>query len=120
MGHEACPRCYGPLEVRDTTPCMLCGGAPEELLHYRDHTYHEVEVYPGLRLVLCNFCQVDLGSYDPGGFDRPSGARIGLEWSRLVRSVDKIVIAKDKYCPTCKARLALLRAMAERQESDET
>jgi hypothetical protein len=90
---------------------MKCGGLPDDLQHFRDgeHTYHEVEVFPGHRLVLCSFCLVDLGSHDPTFCGLPPDARIGFEHMKCVRDVYEPSISKDKFCPACGYRLRFLR-----------
>ena len=105
-----CPLCYAPLEVRDVAPCMECGADPEEVQHFRDgtHTYHELEVLPGHRLVLCDFCMVDFGSYDPHFFGLPRGARLRFEHMKLIRDVQEVSMGKDKFCTSCGYRLKFL------------
>ena len=34
MGMPQCPVCYSPLEVRDVTPCYICGGWPESVARF--------------------------------------------------------------------------------------
>jgi hypothetical protein len=102
-----CPECYTPLEIRDITPCHDCGWDPQEFSHYRKHTYSEVRVLDTDGLVLCDFCEVDFGSYDPTYFGLPRKHRIGFP--QHLRSVTTIGIDKDKYCPKCHKRLAFLK-----------
>jgi hypothetical protein len=49
---------------------MECGFFPEEIEHVKagKHTYAEWRIFSELSLVLCNFCYVDFGSYDPTFF----------------------------------------------------
>jgi hypothetical protein len=107
-----------PLEVRDVAPCEDCGADPSEIEHFRDglHTFSEYEVLPGLTLVLCNFCDVDFGSYDPGFFGLPPESRVGYGSLRHIRSLEAPALAKDKYCPSCKKRLAFLRFVQRARE----
>lgn len=106
-----CPLCYSLLEVKDVAPCMYCGWLPEEIEHALagKHTYAEMRIFGDLTLVLCDFCQVDFGSFHPDFFGLPPNARIGYEKMQFVRSVDNIVIGKDKFCPECGCRLAFLK-----------
>ncbi len=89
MNETRCPLCGEPLEVRDVAPCEECGGDPAELEHFREgqHQYTCYEVFPGLRLVLCNLCDVDFGSFDPTFFGLPPGSRIGYQNMRLVKPI---------------------------------
>lgn len=82
-----------------------------EIEHFRrgQHTYQRLEIFAGLELVLCNFCMVDFGSYDPTYFGLPSRSRIGFERMRFVQDVPSPGIGKDKYCTHCKRRLAFLK-----------
>lgn len=110
MNDEFCPLCYSTLEVVDVAPCMECGAIPQEIEHALSgkHTYAEMRVFGDLTLVLCNFCQVDFGSYNPTFFGLPEDSRIGYEKMQFLRSVEDVFIGKDKYCPHCKHRRAFL------------
>ena len=81
MNAEQCPLCFSPLESREVTPCMDCGHDPTELQHFAEHchSYAEYRILDSLSLVLCSFCQVDFGSYDPTYFGLPATTRIGFE-----------------------------------------
>ena len=111
MQEAYCPLCYGELEVRDVAPCDGCGALPLELEHFTSgmHSYAEYEVFPSLELTLCNFCDVDFGSWDPSFFGLPRNARIGLRYMRLVQPVREPTLGKDKFCPACNLRLSFLR-----------
>lgn len=110
-----CPLCYTPLEVRDVAPCWTCGHRPEEIDHALSgrHTFAEMRVLGDLSMVLCDFCQVDFGSFDPQFFGLPKESKIGFERMQFVRSVEDIQIGKDKYCPQCGYRLAFLNFVDE-------
>ena len=111
MQETACPLCHGPLEAREVAPCDECGGSSEAIEHFRagEHTYAEYEVFPGLPLVLCNFCQVDFSSYRPEYFGLPPRAKIGLRSMRFIRDVHPTQTDHDKYCGQCNRRLRFLR-----------
>lgn len=110
MNPDYCPLCNTLLEVRDVSPCMDCGHRPEEIEHTLAgrHTFTERRIFGNLTLVLCDFCEVDFGSYDPAFFGLPRTAGIGFDKMDLVRTIDTISIGKDKYCPQCDYRLAFL------------
>jgi hypothetical protein len=112
-----CPIGYEPLEVRDVAPCMECGARPNEIEHCLRgvHTYAELRIFGGLSLVLCNSCMVDFGSQDPRDFGLPSRARIGFDEMQVARSIDAR-ITKDKFCPKCERRLALLEFLASARD----
>ena len=111
MQERYCPLCHGELEVRDVAPCDECGGRPEEVEHFASgkHSYAEYEVFPPLKLTLCNFCDVDFGSNDPAFFGLPRNARIGYQYMRLIQPLRGLTLSKDKFCPACDLRLSFLR-----------
>jgi hypothetical protein len=111
MQESYCPLCYSELEVRDVAPCDECGAQPEELTHFAagKHSFMEYEIFPPLKLTLCNFCDVDFGSSDPTFFGLPRNARIGYQFMRALRRIEAPTLGKDKYCPACNRRLSFLR-----------
>lgn len=118
MSETHCPLCHTALGVSDVAPCMECGSLPEEIEHALagGHTYAEVRVFGDLSLVLCDFCQVDFGSYDPAYFGLPRGARFGYGKMQFVREVEDVRIGKDKVCPRCHHRLPFLRFVLRARE----
>ena len=110
MQETHCPFCQTLLETIDVAPCWDCGWQKDELRQSLngEHTFSEFKIFGELSAVLCNFCDVDFGSYDPKFFGLQSKATIGFEKMQFVRSVDA-VIRKDKFCPECKTRLAFIR-----------
>ena len=73
---------------------MECGSLPEEIEHARagKHSYAEMSIFSDLSLVLCNFCQVDFGSFKPEMFGLPSESRIGYGKMQFVREVTDVHI----------------------------
>jgi hypothetical protein len=110
MTEKQCPICYTPLAVTDVAPCIACGNKPQEIEHAiaGKHTYAEMRIFGELTLILCDFCQVDFGSFDPAFFGLSKDARIGYDKMLYLRTVEKVVIGKDKYCPQCEFRLPFL------------
>jgi hypothetical protein len=115
MQELQCPVCFDPLEVREVAPCDECGALATEIEHFRagKHSYREYEIFPPLRLTLCNFCDVDFGSFDPAFFGLPPGAKIGYEYFRALEPVEQPTLARDKFCPSCGYRLKFLRFIAD-------
>jgi hypothetical protein len=115
MQETHCPLCQGALETREVTPCFECGADPIEREHFEQgkHTYREYEVFPPLRLTLCNFCDVDFGSFDPTYFGLPAKARIGYQYFVPLEPVRSPALGHDKYCEACGYRLRFLRFVAE-------
>jgi hypothetical protein len=111
MQEVRCPQCYGPLEVKDVAPCDECGGDPGELKELEEgyHTYSEYEVFSGLHLVLCDFCDADFSSYDPTFFGLPVGERLSIGKWHFVRRIQNPTRGKDKFCTACGHRLSFLR-----------
>jgi hypothetical protein len=118
MSEDYCPICYSELEVRDVAPCMDCGHRPEEIEHTLAgrHTYAEMRIFDDLSLVLCDFCQVDFGSYYSTYFGAPVGTRIGYQKMQFVRDVEDQFIKPDKYCPECDRRLPFLKFLKKARE----
>ncbi len=55
-----CPVCYSPLEVRDVTPCFVCGGWPESVARFEtDAAFTEFRLPGGQPLVLCQHCKLE-------------------------------------------------------------
>jgi hypothetical protein len=113
-----CPVCYTELEVRDCAPCHDCGDDPKELDDFRAgiHVYREWIIYNDLRLVLCDFCDVDFGSYIPSYFGFKNGKRLSLTDFAFVRDMHNPVIEKDNYCTECRKRLKFLKFLAAIRE----
>jgi hypothetical protein len=118
MSDNYCPLCYTQLEVRDVAPCMDCGHLPQEVEHALagKHTYAEMRIFDELSLILCDFCQVDFGSYDPTFFGLPKDARIGYEKMQFLQPVEDTFIRKDKCCPQCAYRLPFLKFVQKARE----
>lgn len=118
MNPTQCPLCFSPLEICDVAPCANCGHAPEELEHLAAgmHTYSEMRIFGDLAVILCDFCQVDFGSYDPEFFGLPLGTPIGSGKMNFVEQVANPCVSKDKYCPRCEYRLAFLEFIAKARE----
>ena len=115
MQETHCPLCQGPLETREVAPCYECGAAPTEREHFDQgkHTYREYEVFSPLRLTLCNFCDVDFGSFDPTFFGLPAKTRIGYQYFVPLEPVRSPALGHDKYCAACGYRLRFLRFVAD-------
>lgn len=87
-----------------------------ELLLDRIHKYNIYEIYNGLKLQLCNFCNVDFGSYKSEYWGFSGNKRIGYENFKLVSSVDNPIIQKTKYCPECNKGLKFLMFLGDLRE----
>lgn len=115
MKIQQCPICFNELEVRDCAPCDDCGGDPEELEHLKanKHVYRRYEIYKGLSLILCDFCDVDFGSYSPTYFGFTNAKHIGYQHFHELSELKTPVIAKDKYCAVCRKKLKFLNFLSE-------
>ncbi len=116
-----CPICSGSLGQREVAPCYDCGHETSELgeLVRGEHEYFWYSVF-GQRLVLCDFCDADFGSYLPQYFglpDGPCGSYQGLERHETISDPQP---AMDGYCATCQHRLAFLEFLrAARQHNSQ-
>ncbi len=119
MKETYCPLCHSKLEFKNVTPCDECGADDFELDHFKEHKYHEYVLYHDLRLVLCDFCDVDFGSYDPTYFGFEKDKRIGYEDFELIREVEEVKLRKGKHCPECGYNLPFLKFVKECRISNE-
>jgi hypothetical protein len=105
-----CPICFNELEVRECAPCDDCGWDPIEIEHFKkgEHTYAIYEIFNGLKLTLCNFCDVDFGSYDFEYFGFERGKYLDLHDFNYVKDIEFPQIETDKFCPACSRRLKFL------------
>lgn len=89
MKNEQCPICYTTLEVKDCAPCDDCGHLEEEIQHFKKgmHQYNIYEIYHGLKLRLCNFCEVDFGAYDSEYLGFSNDRQIGYKDFNFVATV---------------------------------
>jgi len=117
---QQCPVCFNEMTFQKVSPCMDCGDDPKEItdLLKNSHTYSEFEVSPGLRLILCNFCEADFSSYDPTYFGLPLGTKMGIGKMIFIRNIEDPKIIKDFVCPTCNHRLAFLDFMVRFRENN--
>lgn len=118
MKNEQCPICFSDLELKDCAPCDDCGHLEEEIKHFKQgiHQYNIYNIYKGLRLQLCDFCEVDFGSYKSEYLGFNNNKRIGYGSFEFVFSVENPSIEKDKYCPECGRRLKFLKFLRELRE----
>lgn len=110
MQATRCPICFGPLEVRQVTPCCECGHHERELAELKAgrHVHTEYLIF-GLPIVLCNFRDVDFRSYLPSCFGLLEADGKRLNCLEFVRTIDPATQPRfDKYCPDCDRRLAFL------------
>ncbi len=96
---------------------MDCGHFPEELEHLKEgkHTYAEFEIVFGLKLTLCDFCQVDFGSYKAEIWGFPDNRRIGYEHMIFQKDIPSY-ISKTLFCVNCKHSLSFLKFLFQVKE----
>jgi hypothetical protein len=116
MSENYCPICYSKLEVKEVAPCEECGHLDEEIKHFKSHKYSEMRIFGNLSLILCNFCQVDFGSFNPEFFGLSRKSKIGFEKMQFVNSVENVSIVLDKFCPECHHRIQFLKFVADARE----
>ncbi len=122
-GMKCCHICYLGMESRAVAPCYDCGHRESELLELAtgDHVYREYRAFGHYSLILCDFCDVDFGSYHPSYFNLPGQTATVGEVLELVRTIDPTPYPiADSYCDSCGHRLAFLKflsAVRERHSS---
>lgn len=115
MAVSQCPCCYSPLEVRDVTPCDVCGGWPESVARFNPTAvYTEYRLPSGHTVVLCRACVLEEFMV-PGGWGYRLAPAEGLPVDALqrVQSVESPRIGRDKFCPACNLRLAFAEIVAD-------
>jgi hypothetical protein len=114
VSESRCPICSTALEVREVAPCFECGADRGELedLAAGEHTYAELLAL-GARIVLCDVCRADFGSYDPAYFNRRPGMRLGPSDLQVVRELEDPAPALDGFCRRCQQRLAFIRFLVQ-------
>ena len=112
-----CPLCEGPLEWREASPCMECGGDARELpyLHDGTHKYGEVLLLGKFPLVLCDFRQVDFGTWPSYYFGIPRRRHLGFNDLEFVKE-QPALLGHDWYCDECGYRHAFLDFVARMRE----
>jgi hypothetical protein len=114
MAVSQCPCCFTSLEVRDVTPCDVCGGWPESVTRFNPAAeYTEYRLPSGRTIVLCRACELEEFMV-PGGWGYRLAPHEGLPLNALqrVRSVESPRIGRDQFCPTCNIRLAFASVVA--------
>jgi hypothetical protein len=111
---QQCPVCFGGLEVRVVEPCHVCGGWPN-IPPSKPDRHFTIRNDGGL-LTLCNLCWLEEALADQG--DLKQRLKIKDEHDLVVIS-DQPSSNKDKFCPACHRRLALLSIMAHRLSEQE-
>ncbi len=97
---------------RAVSPCMECGGDPRELKMLQDgaHSYNEVLVFGRFSLVLCDFCQIDFGTYPAYFFGLPRNKHLGFNDLAYQRMVEP-VLGQDWVCTGCGYRMEFVQAV---------
>lgn len=113
MKTACCPICADPLEERTVAPCFDCGHSPSEIGEFErgEHDYHVFSIW-GQKLVLCDFCDADFGSYFPDYFGLPEGPHPNYPL-QLICELEHPSLVKDLYCQRCKHRLEFLSFLAK-------
>jgi hypothetical protein len=118
MGQSHCPICYSPLEVRDVTPCYICGGWPEVVARFDPAAaFTEFRLPEGSVLVLCQGCELEEFMVPGGwGYQLAPGEKLPVNALRRVQAVKGHRLGRDKFCPVCNLRLAFAGIIADTQK----
>jgi hypothetical protein len=113
-----CPVCFSALEVRDVTPCQVCGGWPESVSRFDPSaTFAEFRLPGGRLVVLCRGCELEEFMVRGGwGFRLAPGEKLPVNALQRVRLVAAPQVGHDKFCPSCNLRLAFLDIIADHQK----
>lgn len=108
-----CPLCFEVLEIRAVGPCYECGGSGPDA---GSRDWQDYLLPDGSRLALCNICYLE---------DFYSGQGDLLQRLNLAGKADltqapfRAPAHQDKFCPTCRRRLALLKLMRQRLDDEQ-
>jgi len=116
-----CPKCVHDLEVRNTSPCFVCGAwhsrdELEQIVKNKD--FSTFGLPGGTEISLCTHCYLEDVLSDLGDLLLELKIR-KEEASACVRYLNdtKALITKDKYCVECKKRLSLLKVIVKHVET---
>ena len=74
------------------------------------HRYSEYRVFDKFKIVLCDFCDVDFGSYHPDYFGLPhTGEVLGIDCLRFSKEISDPSQGIDLICPECDHRLSFIK-----------
>jgi len=121
MNQNQCPKCYSGLEVRETSPCYVCGCWLDAEALQKAIAKNNFAVYGlenGTEVTLCKTCHLEEVISNLGGLLDELGIR-KEEAEASVRFLDhaEVCITKDKYCTECAQRLSLLKVVASASKS---
>jgi hypothetical protein len=121
VGPSQCPVCYSPLDVRDVTPCFVCGGSPESVVRFEPAAeFTEFRLPGGQSLVLCRGCELEEFMVPGGwGYRLAPEEKLPANALRRVRAMVGPQLGRDKFCPTCNLRLAFAEVVADNQRQAE-
>ena len=113
------------MERRLVAPCTACGADPRELTEFErgHHSYDGWLLFPELgahgSVVLCNYCEADIPSWDGEVFGLPAGEEVGARMVRL-RARPDVRLEDDWVCPQCRQRGAFLDVVARSRRAHAT
>jgi hypothetical protein len=115
VGTLQCPCCFSPLEVRDVTPCDVCGGWPESITRFNTlPVYSEYRFPSGHTVVLCQACVLEEFMVPSGwGYRLALGEGLPINSLQRVRAIQSPRIRPDKFCETCNLRLSFAIIVAD-------
>ena len=115
---EQCPECGDELDIRDVAPCADCGHVHEfvdvlrqdiaENFSHDSKEYNLYRAYDEVEVILCTACACGLESFAPDFWGYKGKKRLRFQDLEFLRQINEPVIAKDKFCATCKMRLAFI------------
>jgi hypothetical protein len=110
------------LEVREVTPCFICGGWPEMVNRFAESgEFSEWRLPDEQILVLCASCELE-DFMTPNGWGRRLGLHtppLPIHSLQFVRAIPSPMLGKDRFCPQCNLRLAFLKIVANRNSLGE-
>jgi hypothetical protein len=115
MGRSECSVCFSSLEVRDVTPCFVCGGWPEAVARFDPaSTFTEFRLPSDRLIVLCPGCELEEFMVPGGwGYRLAPDETLPINGLQRVRAIEVPQLGRDKFCPKCNHRLAFAEVIAD-------
>ncbi|WP_223786561.1 hypothetical protein [Marinicella meishanensis] len=117
MNPDNCPNCYTPLEIREVTPCFVCGAWEGQVERLNDSMpFTEYHIESGHHIILCDGCYLEeflaLQGHLASALNLPQTANTVSGFTITNLAVENKPL-KDKYCPNCMTRWALLKIIGQ-------
>lgn len=112
MKSNICPICYNEMEIRDVTPCHVCGGWGDLEETIQTRRYSDYRLESGQIITLCYGCYLDELLSLQGDLVDYLGIRKSKHTAEGYTHTEELAkpsVGKDKYCVECQKRFKLIK-----------